>query len=274
MPKDTATRLHPEGSQSIGRAAEVLALVSSRSEAGSRLSDVAEATGLHVATARRIMQALVSEGLLAFDRKSKLYVVGPAIFSFAVQGSPWFARRELFVPVLEDIARRTSDTVLFSIKSGFEAVCLARREGAFPIRVMSLNTGSRRPLGAGSGSLAILAFLSDAEQAEAVRHCARSYGPFGLAAEDVTAMAADARRQGFAFNPGRIIDGVHGVGVPILSHGAAVASVSVAAIKSRMAPARCAEIVGIICDALAAIAEVELPPSLVLPSRQDVTRSA
>ena len=262
MAKDATTRLHPEGSQSIGRAVEVLALVSSRSKAGSRLSDVAEATGLHMATARRIMQALVSEGLLAFDRKSKLYVVGPAILSFAIQGSPWFARRELFVPVLETIAQRTSDTVLFSIKSGFEAVCLARREGAFPIRVMSLNTGSRRPLGAGSGSLAILAFLTDAERAEAMRHCARSYGPFGLSADDVTTMAADARRTGFAFNPGRIIDGVYGVGVPILSNGAAVA------------PARCTEVVGIICDALASIPEVELPPSLVLPERQGVTRSA
>ena len=214
MRRTTTTR--PEGSQSIGRAVELLSMVAQRSAAGARLSEVAEVAGLHIATARRILQALVAEGLLAFDRGTKVYAIGPAIFSFAVQGNPWFSHRELFVPALDRIAERTRDTVMFSIRSGIEAVCLARHEGAFPIRVMSLETGSRRPLGAGSGSLAILAFLPKEERTEILKESASRYEAFGLLSEELAEAIAAARKIGYAFNPGRIIEDVYGIGVPIL----------------------------------------------------------
>ena len=243
----------------------LLSIVAQRSDARARLSEVAEAAGLHIATARRILQALVAEGLLAFDNGTKIYAIGPAILSFAVQGSPWFSRRELFVPALDRIAHRTGDTVMFSLRSGIEAICLARREGAFPIRVMSLDTGSRRPLGAGSGSLAILAFLPGAERTKILKMSAPRYEAFGLSAEELAKGIKDAQKCGFAFNPGHIIEGVYGIGVPILAEGAAVAAVSVAAIASRMDRARRQEVVNIIRDEVAAIPGAELPAALTVP---------
>ena len=249
----------PEGSQSIVRAVELLSHVAARAEAGARLSQIVELSGLNIATARRILQTLVREDLLAFDGKSKIYTVGPAIYSFAVKGHALFSRRELFMPALDAIARRTHDTVLFSVRGGAEAVCLVRREGDYPIRVMSLQEGSRRPLGAGSGSMAILAFLPADERAELIRQCASLYGRFRLSVSDVEQGVAHARRAGFSFNPGRIIDGVYGIGVPILRDGRAVASISVAAIANRMNPSRRQEIVAIIHEELASLAGYEVP---------------
>jgi len=249
----------PDGSQSIVRAVELLSHVATCAESGARLSQVAELSGLHIATARRILQTLVSEGLLAFDSKSKLYTVGPAIYSFAVKGHALFSRRELFMPALGAIARRTQDTVMFSVRSGAESVCLVRREGAFPIRVMSLAEGSRRPLGAGSGSLAILAFLGGEDRAELLKRCAPLYEQYRLSAAVVAKDLAEARKAGFSFNPGRIIDGVYGIGVPILKDGIAVASVSVASIANRMTPARRQEIVSVIREELSALPGYELP---------------
>ena len=191
--------VRPDGSQSIARAVELLSIVADRVESGVRLSQIAEASGLHIATARRILQALVSEGLLAFDGKSKLYSVGPAIYSFAVKGNALFSRRELFMPALNAIAEQTQDTVMFSVRSGAEAVCLARREGTYPIRVMSLAEGSRRPLGAGSGSLAILAFVEPDKRADIIKHCAPLYGNYRLDTASVTKDVADARKAGFSF---------------------------------------------------------------------------
>ena len=124
---------------------------------------------------------------------------------------------------------------------------------------MSLEEGSRRPLGAGSGSLAILAFLAGDERGDAIRHCAPLYEPFGLSAAVVERDVAEARKVGFAFNPGRIIEGVYGIGVPILEGGRAVASVSVAAIAGRMAPPRRQEIVGIIREELASLSGYAVP---------------
>ena len=266
--------IQADGSQSITRAFELLAHVASRSETGARLSEIAVASGLHMATARRIMQALVVQGLLAFDSKTKIYSVGPAIFSFAVQGNPWFSRQELFMPALEAIAKRTQDTVLFSIRSGDEVVCLVRREGTFPIRVMSLVKGSRRPLGAGSGSMAILAFLPETERTDILLRCAPLYKPFGLAVSLLSEAATEARRLGFAFNAGLIIEGVYGIGVPLLSHGRAVASISVAAIESRMSPSRREEIIAIICEEVAAISGFDLPQELGSLSKSQAQKVA
>jgi DNA-binding IclR family transcriptional regulator len=249
----------PEGSQSIVRAVELLSHVAARSEEGARLSQIVETSGLNIATTRRILQTLVREGLLAFDVKSKIYTVGPAIYSFAVKGHALFSRRELFMPALDAIARRTHDTVLFSVRSGVEAVCLVRREGDFPIRVMSLQEGSRRPLGAGSGSMAILAFLPTDQRAGAIRQCASQYERFRLSVSDVEQGVTHARRAGFSFNPGQIIDGVYGIGVPILRDGRAQASISVAAIAKRMTPSRRLEIVAIIREELAALPGYEVP---------------
>ncbi|MGO9774175.1 MAG: IclR family transcriptional regulator [Roseiarcus sp.] len=262
MTRQGITKPHPEGSQSIARAVELLARVAERSETGARLSELAESTGLHVATARRIMQPLVAEGLLALNLKTKVYTVGPTIFSFAIQGNLWCSRRELYMPAVENIALRMRDTAFFSVRSANESVCLARRNGDFPLRVMSLEKGSRRPLGDGSGSLAILAFLPDERRSEILEQCASLYERFDSSVSMLSKTVAETRQAGFSFNPGRIIEDDYGLGVPIPKDGVAVGFVSVAAIASRMTPARRQEIVGIISDEIAAISGCELPASL------------
>jgi DNA-binding IclR family transcriptional regulator len=259
MKHDESHVARPEGSQSISRAVELLTAVANCGESGASLSQIAGQTELHVATARRIMQALVVDGLLAFDFDTKRYSMGPAIFSFAVMGNPWFLRRDMFNGALEEIARHTGDTAMFSIRSGTEAVCLARREGNFPIRVMSLDAGSRRPLGAGSGSAAILAFLPDEERRTIIEHNAGAYVAFGITVDDVRQMTEEARANGFSVNDGRIIDGVYGVGVPVLMGDIAVASISVAAIASRMQAPRRVDIVRTICTALQRFPGIQLP---------------
>lgn len=262
-----------DGSQSIARALGLLSIVADHGASGVRLSQIAELANLHIATARRILQALAENGFLAFDTRTKYYAVGPAIFSFAVKGSPWFARREVFMPVLDMVAEETRDTVLFSIRSGSEAVCLSRREGEFPVQIMSLVAGSRRPLGAGSGSLAILAFLPREEREAIIAQCAPAYGAFGLSPSDVRAMADDALALGYAFNPARIIKNVYGIAVPILVNGEAVASISVAAIAERLKPARREDIVRKIRHALSRVPGIDPQPPASKPGHQYHTAS-
>lgn len=255
------------GSQSIARAVGLLKAVAEGGADGARLSVLAKEAGLHLATARRILQALVGAGLLSFDGEAKRYFVGPAIFSLALKGNPWFSRRQAFMPALEKIARQTRDTVLFSIRSGTDSICLVRREGDFPIRVMTLDAGSIRPLGVGSGSLALLAFLPEEERQVILQSNADRYAGFGLSVEDVAAMADEALQAGFAFNRGTIINNVYGVAVPILTGEgeAAVAAVSVVAIAERMDETRVKEIVAIIRNCLAPLPGVCLAP---MPSRK------
>jgi DNA-binding IclR family transcriptional regulator len=254
------TQASGSGSQAIGRALDLISMVASNGSDGSRLSDLSKASGLHVATARRILQALVADGFLAFDTKSKVYVIGPAIFSIAVRSSPWYSRREVFMPVLERLAQRTHDTALFSVRSGSEAVCLARCEGQYPIRVMSLVAGSRRPLGVGSGSLAILSFLPESELSGVIEHNAEAYAHYNWVPDTLFELVAETKQRGYAFNPGKLLDNVYGVAVPILVDGVAVASFSVTAIADRLTPDRRDEIIETIQEELRGFGDITLPP--------------
>ncbi len=249
------------GSQSISRAMHLLSMVAMEAKTGgARLSSIAEKTGLHIATTRRILQALVGDGLLGFDPDTKIYTVGPAILSFAAMGEPWFTRLDTFSPVLDRIAEETHDTVFFSVRSGTESVCLARREGGFPVKVPSLETGSRRPLGVGAPSAAILAFLSPDEQKLIIEQNAALYMQYNqLQVQDVASMINLARRTGFAFDAGKVIPDVYGVAIPILADGKAVASVGVVTTSARMEIERRLKIIEIIRNGLAKVPGVKLP---------------
>ena len=71
-------------------------------------------------------------------------------------------------PFLLRLAEQTQDTIYASVREGGAAVCVAREIGAFPIRTLSLEVGDLRPLGVGSGSLALFAFLPDQDIADII----------------------------------------------------------------------------------------------------------
>ena len=66
---------------------------------------------------------------------------------------------ELAQPSLLRLSERSADTALLSVRSGVEALYLARSVGSHPLQPNYLQIGSRRPLGVGAGALALLAEL-------------------------------------------------------------------------------------------------------------------
>jgi DNA-binding IclR family transcriptional regulator len=243
------------GTQSIGRALAMLRLVSAAGPAGIKLSDAAARAGLHVATAHRLLAALVRDGFCAQDAASRAYAAGPELLAMAFQAQFLFGDDNRLLPVLERLAEATGEVVYATVRAGDEAVCLARREGSFPIRALPIGPGTRRPLGIGAGSLAILAFLPEAEAAEVMARNAARYVAFGQSEESVAAFVARARREGFALNDGRIIPGMAAVALPVPRPGGPPsAAVSIAAIESRMLPARQQEIVALLRRDLAGLA--------------------
>ena len=85
----------------------------------------------------------------------------PWCSSSGLTATPRFNLREICHPALARIADATGDTVFLTQRSGLDAVCLDRREGTFPIKTFTLEVGMRRPLGVGTGSLAILSALPE-----------------------------------------------------------------------------------------------------------------
>ena len=233
--------------KTIGRAALVLRALAAGSADGSRLTDVAAATELGKATVHRLLGALAEVGFVDFDDQEKRYRLGYALFTLGASARA-FHVVDLARPSLVRLAAETGDTVYLSVRDGDEAICVDRCTGSFPIRTLTLDVGDRRPLGIGAGSLALLAFESEAEITRVIRtnaHARRDYAAF----DDTTlhTLITQARAQGYAFNDGNIVSAMSAIGVPVIDDaGRVLAALSIAAIRERFAGKRLAELVALL----------------------------
>ena len=117
----------------------------------------ARSSGLTQATTHRLLQQLIDEGLVEQGERSKLYRLSIDFFALAARAGDGGGLRELCRPVAAAPGAALGDSVFLLVRSGFDAVCLDRCEGPFPIRTFTGDIGGRVPLGVGQGALAILA---------------------------------------------------------------------------------------------------------------------
>lgn len=234
------------GTQSIERAIALLLMVGRAGTAGARLSDLVLQSGLPKPTARRVLLALVRSGLLDQDEVSRRYHIGPEAFILGTLASARFGIHALSLDGLARLARETGDTVFLSVPRDTYSVCLHREEGPFPLRTHVLQAGDRHPLGIGAGSLALLSALADGEVERIIAAnadvLAQSYPAYS--SERLRQLVADTRARGYAFNPGLVMAGSWGIGVPVLDpDGRAAGALSIAAVESRLPESRHPELV-------------------------------
>ena len=223
------------GAQSLTRAMSLLKLVAQRPREGMSLDDVAEASGLHRATAHRLLRALVAERLLAQDRARRFYPGFELCLLGKIAGIR-FNLVELAQPCIERLARETGDAALVCTRSGDEVVYLARCEGEYPIKALTLNVGDRRPLGVSSGSLAILSFLEAPERTRILANLSQQLNGFpDFSAELIERLVRQTRRNGYALNPVVHERGSEALAVPVLDpQGKPIAAFTLTAISTRM----------------------------------------
>ena len=167
---------------------------------------------------------------------SRRYLLGPVAWEIGLAAAEIFDFRYLCRPVLEKLTRETEDTAYFVLRSGFDAVCIDRVEGAFPIRTITLEVGSRRPLGVGAGGMAILAACADDERERIIQATAARLPDFHNL--DVARHRQDvetARHNGYALVRNRVTLGVTALGVPF--HDGLrrpIGAISVGAIDQRL----------------------------------------
>jgi DNA-binding IclR family transcriptional regulator len=254
--------------QNIARAASILSALAEGSAAGLRVVDVIRATGLGKASAHRALAGLVAHGLAEQDPATGRFFLGMDLLRWAVSAADRFDLPRLVEPALARLCELTQDTVYLTARTGDEAVCVYRREGAFPVKVLTLDVGDRRPLGVGTGSLALLAFLPDAEVARIMKEQARARAPYNFDDATLRRLIAEARRGGYAFNDIHIrpnmaaIQGMSGIALPIRRpDGTPICAVSVVAITARMRPPRRESIVASLREEVQRL-EAELQPVL------------
>lgn len=244
MPRKTSTGPGGlSGTQSIERSLLLLREIAAHNRGGSRLLDLATRTGLQRPTVHRMLKCLAAENMVQQDPDSHRYFLGSMVFELGLTAAPRYNLKEICHPALTRIAEATGDTVFLTQRSGLDAVCIDRREGTFPIKTFTLEIGMRRPLGVGTGSLAILGALSEEEIRHTIEANVARLPEHSLTASSLTAQVRRAQKLGYAVRDAPSLAGVRSIGVALRNQsGVAFASLSVSTISSRMNDKRVAEL--------------------------------
>ncbi|MFS2158478.1 IclR family transcriptional regulator [Pseudomonas sp. Pseusp122] len=228
------------GVGAVSRLFAVLRSLGSGSGEGERVTQLAQQVGLSQPTTHRLLRSLMEEGMVEQDQRSKRYRLSLEFFALAANAGKVGNLRELARPSLLRLSASLGDSLFLLARSGFDAICLDRSEGPYPIRTFTGDIGGRVALGVGQGSLAILAFLPEDERETVIHYNLPRLRDFHLYDEVLLRSEVDSvRRLGYAARNTNVLPGMAGLAVPILDReGRAVAALSVATISDRLNPER------------------------------------
>lgn len=240
---------------SVGRAIALLRALADSQVEGGRVTHLAKATGQTQATTHRLLQTLAAENVVEQDAQTKRYRLAMDFFTLAARAGDSMDLRAVCRPALLRLCASLGDTIFLLVRSGFDAVCLDRTEGPFPIRSFTGDIGGRIALGVGQGSMAILAMLPEAEREEVIRFNLPRVRDYGVLDEVYLRTEVErVRRLGYAGRNTGLLEGMAGVAVPILDRtGRAIAALSVGTIASRLSEERLPTVVELLRREAAAI---------------------
>src|SRR3954447_786369 len=120
------------------------------------VTEIARRTGLHVATASRLVAELVGHGLLARRADGRVRI-GVRMWELAQRASPTLSLREAAMPFLEDLHAVVGHHVQVGVLDGDEVLFLERLSAPGAV-INYTRIAGRLPLHASSSGLVLTAF--------------------------------------------------------------------------------------------------------------------
>lgn len=242
------------GAQSVRRAVRILRVLAAGQDQGVRLTDIVEESRLNRPTVHRILRVLIEEGAVEQEPSSRRYLIGPEVSLLGIARVARFPIKAIAEPYLQHVSEQAGDTAFITIRSGFDSICVDRRTGSYPVKVLSIEVGARRPLGVGVAGVAILASLPEDEAASIIKANEQRLAHHRLTVAKLTERVRLARARGYAFTDIGVVRGTKALAVPVLDQSRTpVAAISIAAIADRLSPARLAGLVSLMTQQAALI---------------------
>lgn len=215
-----------DGESTLSRVVRILeAFDGDRRELG--VSELARRSGLHVATASRLVEQLVGHGLLVRTEARRVRV-GVRLWELALRASPTLGLRDAALPFLEDLHAVIGHHAQLGILDGDEVLFVERLSAPDAV-VNYTRVAGRLPLHASSSGLVLLAHAPPATQERVLARPMEVFTPHTLATPAaLRARLAQVRAQGHALCRGHLHPEAAGVAVPLRDpSGAVVAAVAV-----------------------------------------------
>jgi len=231
--------------QSLDRAVRLLKILTGPYSSGLSLSEITIKTGLHHSTVIRYLNDLSALQLIKKRENTKRYTLGPLVYELGLLAQSIFDIRELCAIPMQRLAKKHKETVYVVQRSGDDAVCIGRVDGEDSRRILTIEPGTRRPLGVGAGGLAVLMGLSASERQAIVGNISMRLKDYlNLDPSELQRMIRQSIADNYALSRNRVTAGVSAVGVPIYNQTRhPFAAISIATTHSRLSDQRIKEIV-------------------------------
>ncbi len=200
------------------------------------LSEVARATGLTRAAARRFLLTLVRLGYVRSDGRE--FSLRPRVLELGYAYLSGLALPEVAEPHLEELSAKLHESSSISVLDGHHIVYIAR-VATKRIMTVAISVGTRFPAYAASMGRVLLAALT---QEEFERYLAEAtFEAFTertvTAPDRLRKIIAEVRRDGYSIIDQELEDGLRAIAVPIHdSSGAVTAALNVSAHANRLSP--------------------------------------
>ena len=181
------------------------------------ISELSTSANLSTSTVYRYLATLRAQGYIKADTKPGHYLLGLKILELA-QAIKRETSISLALPVMENLASQTGESVLLCGRWGEKGMCLEKIEGQHNLRV-SYMYGVPFYLHAGATGKVLLAYLDDEEAEQVIRKG-------GLPAftentitdpEQLKADLKEIKRAGFALSTSEMHEGVTAIAAPIFN---------------------------------------------------------
>lgn len=224
----------PAPVRTVARALAVLRSFSASREQS--LTDVARATGLDKATARRLLTTLGDQGFVVHDDARARYALGPVIRKLAVQAVDGTDVKTIASPVLAELSSRLKLTAFISIYKGGEAVCLERLHDVRGVEVRWWAVGDTLPLNCGAAPKLLLAFQQGAEIDKVLGKPLKALTPKTIVdAGALRERLALIRKRGYEFAVDDVALGLGALAMPVFAADGSIAcSISLSGLAPQM----------------------------------------
>ncbi|MEK9279312.1 MULTISPECIES: IclR family transcriptional regulator [unclassified Bradyrhizobium] len=235
------------GAQAIRRALAVLRILAAGREDGVPLTEVVQVTGLTRPTVHRIVHVLIEEGIVERQGKTGRYAIGNQVPELALARARPSPLLVAAGPSLRRASADIGDTLFLTVRTGNDTLCVDRRIGAYPIQVLSIEVGARRPLGVSSAGVAILAAMAAQDARKVVAANEKRFDAYRTDVATVLAQVTAARRRGYNLREIGLVQGTKSISTWIKTpDGRPAAAMTVSAVRTRLGPRREQEVVDIL----------------------------
>ena len=214
--------------KSLEKGLNIISLLSRRGSPV-KLEELVKISGVRKTSCFRILQTLTRSGFAVKDPVTCGYFIGPKMISIGMTALGSSGIRELALPFMKEIRKKTGTTVNLGILSGHDVIFVERLQSAHIVEA-NLHVGSRLPVHLSSMGKAILAYLPEAELEAVLKQICLEK----KTEKTITSIAAlkrelrEIRKKGFALNDEELETGLFAIAVPLLNHaGIAVASMNI-----------------------------------------------